>query len=84
MKRIILIKLRAVTAMAEVMLLRAGMVEMLLLVTTGGITVEMSMLAMAVMETVMEMEMGAMAEVGMVMVMVTQETQMTKPMIKKS
>jgi hypothetical protein len=97
MGRIMVIKLRAVTAMAEVMLLLVGMVEMLLLVitlvgmllleVTPGITGETPTEVMEEMPTVvmaaMGTEMEGMAE-GTVTVTVTPEMQMTKPMITKS
>ena len=98
----VVIKLRAVTAMAEMvklvagmvvgMLLRVRMVEMVLLVKTEEMPMgemeetrmaETEEMRMAVMETVMGMEMVVMAE-GTATVMVTQETQMTKPMMSKS
>jgi hypothetical protein len=89
MGRIMVIKLRAVTAMAEVIKLLAGMVVGMLLVkpeemsmgemeeTPTEVMEEMPMVVMAAMGTEME---------GMVegTVTVTQETQMTKPMITKS
>jgi hypothetical protein len=94
MGRIMVTKLRAVTVMAEMMLLRVGMVEMLLLLVMLRMTVEtptevmeetsmaeteeMRMVVMAAMGPAME----AMAEVGMETV--TQETQMIKPMMMKS
>jgi hypothetical protein len=92
MGRMVVIKLRAVTAMAEVikllagmvvgMLLRVRMVEMLLLVKTEGMPMaemeETRMVVMAAMGT----EMEGMAEGETVTV--TQEMQMTKPMITRS
>jgi hypothetical protein len=89
MGRVMAIKLRVVTVGLEVIKLPAGMlVEMLLLalvVITGvtvetptGVTAGMPMLGMV--ETAMEMETEGMAEAVTVM----QETQTTKPTMKKS
>jgi hypothetical protein len=86
MGRIMVIKLLEVMGMAEAVLLRVGMVEMLLLVITPEVMVEMPTAEMGAtgMVVTAEMKMVGMAEVETVTVTVTQETQMTKPMIKKS